>query len=352
MFVLYIANYLDRVNVSFAAFHMNRDLGFSSAAYGLGAGTFFLGYCLFQIPSNLVLARVGARRWIGGLMITWGLIASAMMLMRGVELLRPARAARGGRGGVLSGDDPLPHVLVPHRRAGPSGRRVHDRDPHLRRGRWAPLRSAAGLERRRGARRVAVAVLARRVALGAARRRRPLVPDGPPGGRSVAARGGTRLARRALGAGAGPRRRTARHELAARPAGRGRLAAGTALLPDHRGSLRAGALAAADHQGVITVERSHRRPALSRARARRHGHDGRRRGALRPHRRAAPSRCRPPRSRRRGLRRDRGDAGYPAPRHRRAFIVGDRLHQRPGAVLDAPDDVPERDRRRRGDRAH
>ena len=84
MFVLYIANYLDRVNVSFAALPMNRDLGFSSAAYGLGAGMFFLGYCLFQIPSNLVLARVGARRWIGGIMIAWGVIASAMMLVRGV----------------------------------------------------------------------------------------------------------------------------------------------------------------------------------------------------------------------------------------------------------------------------
>jgi len=95
MFVLYIANYLDRVNVSFAALHMNRDLGFSSAAYGLGAGTFFLGYCLFQIPSNLVLARVGARRWIGGLMITWGLIASAMVLVRGVGSFYALRALLG-----------------------------------------------------------------------------------------------------------------------------------------------------------------------------------------------------------------------------------------------------------------
>jgi ACS family tartrate transporter-like MFS transporter len=95
MFVLYIANYLDRVNVSFAALHMNRDLGFSSAAYGLGAGMFFLGYCLFQIPSNLVLARVGARRWIGGLMITWGVIASAMMLVRGVGSFYALRALLG-----------------------------------------------------------------------------------------------------------------------------------------------------------------------------------------------------------------------------------------------------------------
>jgi MFS transporter, ACS family, tartrate transporter len=84
LFLLYIANYLDRVNVSFAALQMNRDLGFSATAYGLGAGAFFLGYCLFQVPSNLVLERVGARRWIGATMIVWGAIASAMMLVRGV----------------------------------------------------------------------------------------------------------------------------------------------------------------------------------------------------------------------------------------------------------------------------
>src|SRR5438093_5139971 len=95
MFVLYIANYLDRVNVSFAALQMNRDLGLSSAAYGLGAGMFFLGYCLFQIPSNLVLARVGARRWIGGIMIACGLIASTMMLVRGVGSFYALRALLG-----------------------------------------------------------------------------------------------------------------------------------------------------------------------------------------------------------------------------------------------------------------
>lgn len=95
MFVLYVANYLDRVNVSFAALHMNRDLGFSSTAYGLGAGMFFLGYCLFQVPSNLMLARVGARRWIGNLMIVWGVIASAMMLVRGVASFYTLRALLG-----------------------------------------------------------------------------------------------------------------------------------------------------------------------------------------------------------------------------------------------------------------
>jgi MFS transporter, ACS family, tartrate transporter len=82
LFVLYIFNYLDRSNVAFAALQMNRDLGFSAAAYGLGAGIFFVGYVLFSVPSNLVLARVGARWWIALIMLTWGLIASAMMFVR------------------------------------------------------------------------------------------------------------------------------------------------------------------------------------------------------------------------------------------------------------------------------
>ncbi len=82
-FVLFIINYLDRVNVGFAALHMNRDLGFSSTAYGLGAGIFFLGYIAFEIPSNMILHRVGPRRWIARIMVTWGLIACGMAFVRG-----------------------------------------------------------------------------------------------------------------------------------------------------------------------------------------------------------------------------------------------------------------------------
>jgi len=69
------------VNVGFAALEMNRDLGFGPAVYGFGAGVFFLGYCLFEVPSNLVLYRVGARRWIARIMVSWGLAASAMILV-------------------------------------------------------------------------------------------------------------------------------------------------------------------------------------------------------------------------------------------------------------------------------
>src|SRR5882724_11463394 len=79
LFLLYIVCFLDRVNLGFAALQMNRDLGLSPAVYGFGAGVFFLGYVLFEVPSNLVLARVGARVWIARIMMTWGLLAAAMM---------------------------------------------------------------------------------------------------------------------------------------------------------------------------------------------------------------------------------------------------------------------------------
>jgi ACS family tartrate transporter-like MFS transporter len=83
LFLLYIVCFLDRVNIGFAALQMNQELGFSPGTYGLGAGIFFLGYVSFEIPSNLILARIGARAWIARIMITWGLIACAMMFIRG-----------------------------------------------------------------------------------------------------------------------------------------------------------------------------------------------------------------------------------------------------------------------------
>jgi ACS family tartrate transporter-like MFS transporter len=78
----YLCAYMDRVNVSFAATQMNVDLGFSATIYGLGGGMFFLGYALFEIPSNLMLVRFGARNWIARIMITWGLLAAGMMFVQ------------------------------------------------------------------------------------------------------------------------------------------------------------------------------------------------------------------------------------------------------------------------------
>jgi len=82
LFILYVFNFLDRSNVALAALQMNRDLRFSSSAFGFGAGIFFIGYSLFEVPSNVILARIGARRWIARIMISWGVIASAMMFVR------------------------------------------------------------------------------------------------------------------------------------------------------------------------------------------------------------------------------------------------------------------------------
>ncbi len=83
LFVLYIVAYLDRINVGFAALQMNRALGISDAIFGFGAGLFFAGYFIFEIPSNLILARVGARRWIARIMLSWGVVAIAMVAVQG-----------------------------------------------------------------------------------------------------------------------------------------------------------------------------------------------------------------------------------------------------------------------------
>jgi D-galactonate transporter len=79
----YLLNYVDRVNVGFASLTMNPDLGLSAAAYGLGAGLFFIGYFFFEVPSNVILHRVGARLWIARIMITWGVVASATAFVQG-----------------------------------------------------------------------------------------------------------------------------------------------------------------------------------------------------------------------------------------------------------------------------
>lgn len=94
-FLLYIVCYVDRVNVSFAALQMNRDLHFSATVYGLGAGFFFVGYVLFQVPANLVLARVGARRWIAANMVIWGCLAAAMSLVNGPRTFYALRVLLG-----------------------------------------------------------------------------------------------------------------------------------------------------------------------------------------------------------------------------------------------------------------
>jgi ACS family tartrate transporter-like MFS transporter len=74
--LLYFIAFIDRVNIGFAALTMNKDLGFSATVFGFGAGVFFFGYFLFEVPSNLVLDKVGARLWIARVMITWGFLSA------------------------------------------------------------------------------------------------------------------------------------------------------------------------------------------------------------------------------------------------------------------------------------
>ncbi len=87
--------FMDRVNISFAALQMNRDLHFSATVFGLGAGLFFLSYAALEIPSNLLLVRFGARRWLARIMLTWGLISMAMMLVRTPAEFYAGRLALG-----------------------------------------------------------------------------------------------------------------------------------------------------------------------------------------------------------------------------------------------------------------
>lgn len=83
LFLLYVVNILDRTNVGFARLQMLGDLNISEQIYGLGAGIFYLGYFLFEVPSNLIMARTGARRWIARILVSWGLVTAATMAVRG-----------------------------------------------------------------------------------------------------------------------------------------------------------------------------------------------------------------------------------------------------------------------------
>jgi MFS transporter, ACS family, tartrate transporter len=93
--LLYLVNYLDRVNVGFAALTMNADLGLSAAAYGLGAGLFFIGYFFVEVPSNIILHRVGARVWVARIMVTWGLVASTTAFIQGETTFYVVRVLLG-----------------------------------------------------------------------------------------------------------------------------------------------------------------------------------------------------------------------------------------------------------------
>src|SRR3954447_25129711 len=95
LIVCYFIAYVDRVNVGFAALTMNKDLGLSAAAFGIGGGLFFVAYVLFEVPSNLAMERFGARRWIARIMITWGLVGAASAFVTGAISFSVARFLLG-----------------------------------------------------------------------------------------------------------------------------------------------------------------------------------------------------------------------------------------------------------------
>jgi ACS family tartrate transporter-like MFS transporter len=95
LMLLYLIAYIDRANISVAALQMNADLGLSAKMYGLGAGLFYVTYILFEVPSNVILARVGARRWIARIMVTWGLVATGMAFIQTAGQLYTMRLLLG-----------------------------------------------------------------------------------------------------------------------------------------------------------------------------------------------------------------------------------------------------------------
>jgi MFS family permease len=109
LMLLYVFNFLDRVNIGFAALQMNRDLGLSPTVFGFAAGVSFISYVSLEIPSNVILLRVGARRWIGRIMISWGLISAATAFAQGPISL----SVRRSRGGIYPGHPVLYVDLVP-----------------------------------------------------------------------------------------------------------------------------------------------------------------------------------------------------------------------------------------------
>ena len=104
LFVLYVFAYLDRINIGFAALSMNKELGLSPTMFGMANTIFYLGYLLCEVPSNLLLARFGARRWLARIMITWGIASSATMFATGAYSLYAIRLLVGiAEAGFLPG---------------------------------------------------------------------------------------------------------------------------------------------------------------------------------------------------------------------------------------------------------
>ena len=119
LMVLWVLSWIDRVNIGFAKLQMLADLKFSETVYGIGAGIFFIGYFICEVPSNLLLDRIGARKTIARITFLWGICCMAMMFVTTPAIFYVLRFLLGRlRGRLLSRRDPVPDVLVPDRTAG------------------------------------------------------------------------------------------------------------------------------------------------------------------------------------------------------------------------------------------
>ena len=353
IFVCYVIAYLDRVNISFASAELQRDLGLSDAAFGLGAGLFFLGYCLFEVPSNLILERVGARRWIARIMVGWGVVSMAMMFASGVSSFYLLRVLLGiAEAGFFPGVILYLTYWVPCGASREDQRALHDGDSRVGDCRRADLRGAAEARRHPGPARMAMAVSRRGAARRPRRHRGVLLPDRQSRESDLARAGQARVAYRDDGARAG-RAGDERARLGARePAKRQAVAVVRDLHDEHDSDIRRVPVAAAHPARRLEGQRPAHwmadGPAVCRG-ARGYGRCG---TSLGPHRRAEVARRRlcaggcVRLAAGRGVSGQRVDAGVEL----HAVAVGAALAAQ--RVLGHPADLPRRDGRRRRHRAH
>ena len=142
LLALYVIAFIDRTNLGFAALTMNRELAISSEQFGLAAGIFFWGYFLLEIPSNLILHRIGARLWIARILITWGAVARVRTVCP--SALYRALCSRARRSWILSWYRSVPGLLVSIAGKSTSARADHHRHPRRERPRCSDFRAHPG----------------------------------------------------------------------------------------------------------------------------------------------------------------------------------------------------------------
>ena len=178
----YFLSYLDRVNLGFAALTMNAELKFSPTVFSWGAGIFFIGYFLFEVPSNLALEKFGASRWIARIMVTWGIISALMAVVSGVWSFYTVRFLLGvAEAGFFPGIILYLTYWYPAEYRARFLAAFVDRRSGFHRDRRADLRPVARARRRHGAEGLAMAVHHRGRSLGAARHRHLVLSHRPAG---------------------------------------------------------------------------------------------------------------------------------------------------------------------------